>query len=49
MTNRNFAEFNPPATNQHFAEVILPAVKVSGVWVGETSVYIADRREVPGC
>jgi PAS domain S-box-containing protein len=44
---RNFAEFNTPATNRHFAEVIVPAAKADGVWVGETTVYVANRRKVP--
>jgi diguanylate cyclase (GGDEF)-like protein/PAS domain S-box-containing protein len=47
LTDRNFAEFNTAATNRLFADVIVPAVKAAGVWVGETTVYDADRREVP--
>ena len=47
VTQRNFAEFNTPATNQHFNEVIVPTVKSSTVWVGETTVYLAGGREVP--
>ncbi len=44
---RNFAEFNTEATNRRFAEVILPAVKTAGVWVGETTVHAAGQRELP--
>ena len=47
VTLRNFAEFNTPTTNRLFAEVILPAVKANGVWVGETTMVIAQGREVP--
>ena len=47
VTQLNFAAFNTPATNRHFAEVIGPAVKAHGVWVGETTVYGAQRRKVP--
>ena len=47
VTALNFGAFNTPATNQHFVDVIVPAVKLRGVWVGETTVYLADRREVP--
>ncbi len=47
VTHRNFAEFNTAATNRHFAEVIVPAVKANDVWLGNTTVYAADRRELP--
>ncbi len=43
---RNFSEFNTSATNQLFAAVIVPAVKRGEVWVGQTTVYLANRREV---
>lgn len=43
----SFAEFNTPQTNQMFADVIVPAVKAHGVWVGETTVYVAGRKVVP--
>ena len=47
VAHRNFAEFNTPATTLVYAEVIIPAVKAHGVWVGETTVYGANRRKVP--
>lgn len=47
LAQRNFSEFNTPATNRHFAEVIVPAVRNGGVWVGETTVYAANRRKLP--
>ena len=47
VAHRQFAEFNTPATQRHYAEVILPTVKAHGVWVGETTVYGANRRKVP--
>ncbi|WP_418314803.1 PAS domain S-box protein [Piscinibacter sakaiensis] len=43
----NFAQFNSDATNRHFAEVIVPAVKSHGAWVGETAVKISGERELP--
>ncbi len=43
----NFADFNTPATNRLYAEVIMPAVQVHGVWVGESRVYAAGQQEVP--
>ena len=47
VAQRQFSEFNTPATQRHYFEVILPAVKAHGVWVGETTVYGANRRRVP--
>ncbi len=47
VAQRNVAEFNTPATNRLFAEVIVPAAQARGFWVGEASVYAAGRREVP--
>ena len=47
VAGRNFAEFNTPATSARFATEILPAVREHGVWLGETTVYVAGRREVP--
>ncbi|MBC7995925.1 MAG: PAS domain S-box protein [Rhizobacter sp.] len=47
LTLKNFAEFMTPATQQHFNDIITPAVKANGVWVGATTVYGAHRRVVP--
>lgn len=47
LGHRHFAEFNTPETNRVFAEVIVPATKARGVWVGETTIYAAQRRVVP--
>jgi diguanylate cyclase (GGDEF)-like protein/PAS domain S-box-containing protein len=47
VTHRNFSEFNPPATMQLFATTILPAMRTSGFWLGETTVYGAGGKEVP--
>ena len=41
----SFSEFNTPATNRQYKQVILPAVQSTGVWVGESVVYTADRKE----
>ena len=42
-----FARFNPPETRRLYAEVILPALKTTDVWVGEATVYSAQKREIP--
>ena len=47
LAGRNFAEFNTPETNEHFMQVIVPAVKADGVWLGETRVLGAGGRVVP--
>ena len=47
VEQRNFAEFNTPATNRIFDEFILPAVKTGRVWIGPTTVYGKDKLEVP--
>jgi diguanylate cyclase (GGDEF)-like protein/PAS domain S-box-containing protein len=47
VAGRSFAEFNTPQTNRLFAEVIVPATKLNGVWVGNTTVYAAGKRVVP--
>ncbi|GAA4337139.1 hypothetical protein GCM10023165_15020 [Variovorax defluvii] len=39
--------FNTPETNDLFVGTILPAAEADGVWIGETTVYAADRRVVP--
>ena len=43
----NYATFNTPRTLQLHVDVILPALQSSGVWVGETTVYGANRQEIP--
>ena len=47
LAGRSFAEFNTPETNHIFAEVIVPATKANGVWVGNTTVYAAGQRVIP--
>lgn len=47
VAGHSFAEFNTPQTNRHFAEVIVPATKLNGVWVGNTTVYAVGKRVVP--
>ena len=47
LMQRAFADFNTPATNQLFSQVIVPAVKAQGVWLGETMVYGERRRKMP--
>lgn len=42
-----FTDFNTPETNALYSQTILEAVKKHGVWVGETTVYIAHQRVVP--
>lgn len=47
VAGRSFTEFNTSETNQLFAEVIVPATKAKGVWVGNTTVYAAGNQVVP--
>jgi diguanylate cyclase (GGDEF)-like protein/PAS domain S-box-containing protein len=44
--HRTFGEFTTPETNARFEQIIIPAVKAQGVWVGETSVKLAGGRTV---
>ncbi len=41
-----YAQFNPPETLQLYYEVILPTLKTTDVWVGETTVYGQHKREI---
>jgi diguanylate cyclase (GGDEF)-like protein/PAS domain S-box-containing protein len=47
LEGRIFSEFYTPETNARWAGEIVPAVKQKGVWVGETTVLLADGRAVP--
>ena len=42
-----FGQFNTPETHARFLKEILPAVKQSGVWVGENSVLLSGGRVIP--
>lgn len=44
---RNFAAFNTDATNELFASTILPALKSTNVWLGDTTLNLAGRPNVP--
>ena len=41
------ADFNPPRTMERFISEVWPAAVSTGVWVGESMVWDADRREFP--
>ena len=43
----SLADFNPPQTLQKFASEVSPTAVATGVWVGESLVWDADRREFP--
>lgn len=43
----SFSAFTSEKTQRHFVDVVLPVVKRDGVWVGESSIYVAGGREVP--
>ena len=47
VSQRLVSEFNTPETNQQFDAQILPTAKAQGVWLGETTVRVADQRVVP--
>lgn len=44
---RQISEFNTPATNRLFAEVIIPSVQAQGVWLGNTTVLVAGAQVLP--
>ena len=39
--------FNPPQTLRLYAEVILPALKTTNVWLGQATVYAENQRQIP--
>lgn len=41
------ADFNPPHTLERFAAEVVPTALANGVWVGESQVWDAERREFP--
>jgi len=41
------ADFNPPETLERFMSEVGPAAMETGVWVGESMVWDAERREFP--
>jgi len=41
------ADFNPPQTLKKFVSEVLPTSMATGVWVGESLVWDAERREFP--
>jgi diguanylate cyclase (GGDEF)-like protein/PAS domain S-box-containing protein len=43
----NFSDFNTPETAALYASEILPVARERGVWLGMTTVYVADKRVVP--
>ncbi|WP_077002287.1 diguanylate cyclase domain-containing protein [Variovorax sp. KK3] len=38
--------FNTPETNRLFVDTILPAARDRGVWIGETTIFVAGGREL---
>ena len=40
-------DFNPPQTVRRLMSEIVPAAVANGIWVGESQVWGADRREFP--
>ena len=40
-------DFNPPQTLERFRSEVVPAAIATGVWVGESLVWDAERREFP--
>lgn len=47
VTGGSFDEFSTAETADQYRAVILPAVQARGVWVGETTINLADRPAVP--
>ena len=47
LENRSLEDFNPPHTLDRFISEVWPAAVATGVWVGESMVWDAERREFP--
>jgi len=47
LEHRTLEDFNPPQTLDRFISEVWPAALASGVWVGESLVWDAERREFP--
>lgn len=47
LAGLRFSDFNTLETNRDIAEVIIPAVKENGIWVGETIFKAGNGRLVP--
>ncbi|MDR6887995.1 MULTISPECIES: PAS domain S-box protein [Variovorax] len=41
------SDFNPPKTIERFRSEVVPTALANGVWVGESMVWDAERREFP--
>jgi len=47
IEHRTLADFNPPQTLARFGSEVGPSAAATGVWVGESLVWDAERREFP--
>jgi diguanylate cyclase (GGDEF)-like protein/PAS domain S-box-containing protein len=47
LTGVKFSDFNTPETAALYQSEIIPAARERGVWLGLTTVYVADKRIVP--
>ena len=47
LEHRTLEDFNPPQTLDRFLSEVWPAALATGVWVGESLVWDAERREFP--
>jgi diguanylate cyclase (GGDEF)-like protein/PAS domain S-box-containing protein len=47
LGERNYRQFNTPATLRLHEEVVLPTVREHGIWVGKSTVYGAGGRIIP--
>ena len=47
IAHRTLADFNPPQTLERYLSEVWPAALARGVWVGESMVWDAERREFP--
>jgi len=47
LTDSWYTRFNPPETLRLYSEVILPALKTTDVWLGESTVYAENQRQIP--
>jgi len=47
LDHLTMADFNPPQTLQRLMSEIVPTAVAEGIWVGESQVWDAERREFP--
>jgi PAS domain S-box-containing protein len=47
LVGRDFRDFLSPKTNELLSDVVIPIARATGVWIGETDVFLGSRHAVP--